>query len=158
MQVIANIASGLGGRFFEELRSRRSLAYTVTASPLARRSGGAFVAYIATSPEREHEARAGLLHEFEKLVAKPVLDEELQRAKQYLIGTWQIRRQTNGAQLSDLAHALLLGNGLEELREFTDRINAISAQDVRTAAERYFDPSRLVEAVVRGSMHARPAR
>jgi zinc protease len=158
MQVIANIASGLGGRFFEELRSRRSLAYTVTASPLARRSGGAFVAYIATAPEREQEARAGLLDEFDKLVAKPVREVELQRAKQYLIGTWEIRRQTNGAQLSDLALALLLGNGLQELREFTDRINAITTHDVRAAAERYFDRSRVVEAVVRGSAHARPAR
>ena len=46
--LLAGVASGLGGRFFEELRDRRSLAYTVSAFASERRLAGLFVSYIAT--------------------------------------------------------------------------------------------------------------
>lgn len=150
LDLLSNILSGLGGRLFEELRSRRSLAYTVSAYPLARYRGGAFVSYIATSPEREDEARRGLLEEFERLTTESVTTEELERAREYTIGTWKIRSQTNGAQLADLAYALNLGTGLAELREFEDRIRAVTPIMIRDAAQKYFDPNRAVEGIVRG--------
>jgi zinc protease len=149
--VLSNVLSGLGGRFFEELRSRRSLAYTVSAAPLVRSLGGAFVSYIATAPEREEEARAGLLEGFAQLREEPVTDEELRRAQRYTVGAWQIRGQTNAAQLGDLADALLLGRGVAELREFESAINAVTAESILELARRHFDPSRVVEGVVRGS-------
>ena len=59
--MLAVIASGLGGRFFDELRDRQSLAYTVQAYASERALAGVFISYIATSPDREDVARAGLL-------------------------------------------------------------------------------------------------
>lgn len=150
-EVLSNVLSGLGGRFFEELRGRRSLAYTVSAAPLARPLGGAFVSYIATAPEREEEARSGLLEGFAQLREEPVTADELVRAQRYTVGAWQIRGQTNAAQLGDLADALLLGRGLAELREFEAAINAVTAESILDLARRYFDPNRMVEGVVRGS-------
>ena len=63
-EMIAGVASGLGGRFFDELRDKQSLGYTVHAGAIERSMGGAFMAYIATSPEKEEIARRGLLLEF----------------------------------------------------------------------------------------------
>src|SRR5205814_4236510 len=59
--LIATVASGLGGRFFDELRDRQSLAYTVQAAASGKRLAGIFLSYIATSPEKEGVARQGLL-------------------------------------------------------------------------------------------------
>jgi zinc protease len=151
LEVLSSAVSGLGNRLFEELRSRRSLAYTVTAFPLLRRYGGAFVAYIATSPDREAEARAALVDELLRLTREPLSGDELERARRYVIGTWQIRTQTNAAQLSDLATALLMGDGLEEIRGMEARTRAVTAEDVLQAAAHWFDRGRLVEGVVRGS-------
>lgn len=150
-RILGHVMSGLGGRLFEELRGRRSLAYTVAAYPIAWWRGGAFVAYIATSPEREDEARRGLIEEFERVAAHGITPEELERAQNYAVGQWKVRRQTNAAQLADLAGALLLGDGLAELREFEPRIRAVTAEDVRSFVERHFDPNRLVEGIVRGT-------
>lgn len=152
MQVMANAIGGLGGRLFEELRSRRSLAYTVAAYPITRWRAGAFVAYIGTSPEREDEARRGLIEEFDRLVETTLDPEEVERAKRYTIGAWKIRGQTNGAQLGDLAYSILLGDGLAELRTFEDRIRAVTPVAIREAMRRYYDPDRLLEAVVRGAV------
>lgn len=155
LDVLSNAISGLGGRLFEELRSRRSLAYTVSAYPVARRRGGAFVAYIATSPEREDEARQGLLEEFERLAVETIGADELERSQEYTIGAWKIRSQTNGAQMVDLANALILGTGMVELREFEERIREVTPIAVRETVRRYFDPNRLVVGIVRGTGAAR---
>ncbi len=150
--VLSAIASGLGGRFFEQLRDKQSLAYTVMAYPVERRESGSFAAYIATSPAREDEARAGLLSEFAKLRAAPPTAEELERARRYLIGTHAIAQQSGGSVLGDMVDAWLFGEGLHELREFETRIRAVTGDDVQRIAQRYFDPARVVEGVVRGRM------
>ena len=148
--LIAGVASGLGGRFFDELRDRRSLAYTVHAHAAERRLAGMFIAYIATSPDKEQEAREGLLREFAKLREAEVTGEELEQAKAYAVGTHAIRQQRGGAVLADLLDAWLVGTGLEELDEYEERVRAVTADQMRELAASYFDETRLVEGIVRG--------
>jgi zinc protease len=147
--MIASVASGLGGRFFDELREKRSLCYTVTAFNSARRAAGTFGAYIATSPEKEDAARTGLLNEFARLRDEPVSDEELRRAQTYAIGVHAIQQQNGGALLADIADAWLFGE-LRDLEEFENRVNGVTATRMREVAETYFDPDRRVEGIVRG--------
>jgi zinc protease len=151
LQVLSSAIAGLGGRLFEELRSRRSLAYAVSAAPLPRWVGGAFVAFIGTAPEREEEARASMMAELMRTTREPLERAELERARRYLIGSWQIRQQTHSRQLADIAGALLLGEGLAELRDYIPRIATITAEQIRAAAERWIRPELSVEAVIRGT-------
>jgi zinc protease len=148
--LLAGIASGLGGRFFDELRDRQSLAYTVHAHATERRLAGMFVAYIATSPEKEEVARQGLLAEFAKFREAPVSDEELRRAQTYAIGTHAIRQESGGAVLGDVVDAWLLGRSLAELEVFEARVLAVTPADIRRVAESCFDAGRRVEGVVQG--------
>jgi zinc protease len=148
--LIAGIASGLGGRFFDELRDKQSLAYTVQAFASERRAGGLFVAYIATSPDKEEVARRGLLAEFAKLRESPVTERELRQAQTYAIGTHAIRQQSGGAVLADIVDAWLLGAGLGELAEYEERVRGVTAEDALRVARRYFDEGRRVEGIVRG--------
>jgi zinc protease len=148
--VLASIASGLGGRFFEELRDRRSLAYTVHAFGSEHRLGGAFLAYIATAPERETEAREALLAQFTSLRDAPVTDTELARAKRYILGMHDISQERGGAVLGDMIDAWLFGKGLSELDRFATQIGAVTAADIQDLAREYFDPLRVIEGVVRG--------
>lgn len=149
--MIAGVASGLGGRFFDELRDRQSLAYTVMAAPIVRRHAGAFSAYIAMSPEKEDAAREGLLHEFARLRESPVTDRELDQAKTYALGTWAIRRESAAAVMGDIADAWLFGRSLSELTEYESRVRAVSSEQMLRLAREYFDPERRVEGVVRGT-------
>lgn len=154
MQVLSNALSGLGGRFFHELREERFLAYSVSVYPVTRWLGGALVAYVATAPEREDEARQALLDGFERLAEHGLEDDELERARRYTLGSWQIHGQTNGAHVSALSDALLLGGGVQDVLEFEDRIRAVDGDAIRRAVRRCYDPDRAVEGIVRGT---RPA-
>ena len=148
--LIAGVASGLGGRFFDELRDRQSLAYTVQAYASQRLLAGTFISYIATSPDREEVARRGLLAEFARLRDVEVTAEELERAKRYAIGTRAIRQENGGTVLSEIVDAWLYGAGLAELEEHDERIRAVTSAQMREMAERYFVEERRVEGVVRG--------
>jgi len=150
-ELLAGVASGLGGRFFDQLRDKQSLAYTVSAFTAEWRNAGMFISYIATSPEKEEIARAGLLAEFAKLREAPVTDAELAQAKEYAIGTHAIRSQSGGALLGELIDAWLFGRGLSEIDEHDARIRRVTSSDMQRLAIRYFDESALVQSVIRGT-------
>jgi zinc protease len=149
-QITTTIASGLGGRFFDELRDRQSLAYTVLASTGEHEAAGIFLSYIATSPEKEDVARRGLLGEFERFRSEPVSADELERAKRYAIGSHAIRQESGEAILGDMLEAWMLGSGLAELAEHDQRIESVTADDILSLARECFDPARRVEGIVRG--------
>ena len=148
--LLGTVASGLGGRFFDELRDRQSLAYTVHASASEKRLGGIFVSYIATSPEKEGVARSGLLNEFAKLRDALVTPEELSQAKHYLIGSHAIAQESGGAQLGEMLDAWMFGEGLHELLEHDESVRAVTAEQMRDLARKYFNPEKRVEGIVRG--------
>ena len=148
--LMGTVASGLGGRFFDELRDRQSLAYTVHAGLSEKRLAGIFVSYIATSPEKEEIARSGLLAEFGKLRDQPVGEDELSRAKEYTIGTHAIAQEVGAAVLAEILDAWMFGAGLHELTEHDARVRSVTAEQMRDVARRYFDPARRVEGIVRG--------
>ena len=149
-QMIASVASGLGGRFFDELRDKQSLGYTVHAFSSERMLAGAFGAYIATSPEKEDVARRGLLLEFAKLRELPVTNRELEQAQTYAIGTHAIQQQSGGSVMAEMVDAYMFG-GLHELTEYEDRVRAVTADQMMMLAREYFDETRRVEGVVRGT-------
>lgn len=146
----AAVASGLGGRFFDELRDRQSLAYTVHATASDRPAAGMFLTYIGTSPEKESAAREGLLREFARLCDEPVTDAELTRVRTYALGTHAIAQQSGGNVLAELVDAWLYGTGLEELDHFAEQLRAVTPASMLELARRYFDPDRRVEGIVRG--------
>ena len=149
-QLMTGVASGLGGRFFESLRSRQSLAYSVFVSISTLRDAGMISSYIACAPEREMEARAGLLAEFAALRDAPVSSEELERARTYAIGMHALRQESAGAQLGDMVDAWCAGDGLHELADEVPQLRAVTAADVQTVVRVWCDPARRVDAVVRG--------
>jgi zinc protease len=148
--ILSAIASGLGGRFFDELRDKRSLAYTVHAWSAERVRAGLFTAYIATGPAQEEEARAGLLAEIQRLRDDPVTAEELQRATRYALGSHAIALQSGSMVLAEMLDAWLFGSGLEELEEYEARIASVTAESILSWARKALDPERRVEGVVRG--------
>jgi zinc protease len=151
-EVWSAVASGLGGRLFEALRDRRSLAYTVVASSWQKARGGAFLTYIATSPEREDEARGEMLKELARFAQERVTPAELTQATNYLAGQTEVNRQSGSAVLAEVLSAWLAGEGLAELDESAERYRAVSADEVREVAGSVLGSMQVhAEGVVRGT-------
>jgi zinc protease len=149
-EVWCAMASGLGGRLFSALREQRALAYTIFASSWMRAGAGALLLYLATSPEREAEAREALLSELLRFAEHAPEPEELSRSINYLTGQIPVQRQTAGAVAAEIAEAWLTGTGLEELRDPAAGYRAVSAEAIRQLAADFLDPGQRVEGIVRG--------
>ncbi|MDQ2669349.1 MAG: insulinase family protein, partial [Gemmatimonadota bacterium] len=152
--VWAAVASGLGGRLFDALRDRRSLAYTVLASSWQRARAGALLTYIATSPDREDEARGAMLVELERFAREPVSETELRQAASYLAGQAEVQRQRNAAVAGEILEAWLAGGDLSELEDPGAPYREVTAEAVQAVAARCLRPEIRAEGVVRGSLPA----
>jgi zinc protease len=150
LKVLQAIASGGGGRFFNELREKRSLAYTVYGNNDSWGKAGVFYAYIATSPEKEEESKQGLLNEFSKFKTALVDNNEIEIAKRYITGMYQILLETNFALVKQYAKAELLGGGIEGVEEYPQKINQVTKEQIRDVANKYFNAQSLAVGVVRG--------
>jgi len=150
LKVLQAIASGTGGRFFHQLREKRGLAYIVYGVNDSWEQGGVFYAYIATSPQNEELAREELLTEFYKFKTDLVKDEELETAKNYISGMYQIYLETNSALVKQYAKAELLGKGMEEVEQYPQKITQVTKEQVKDVATRYFDPKYFAVGMIRG--------
>jgi zinc protease len=150
-EVWAAVAGGLGGRLFESLRSRRSLAYTVIANSWQRGGAGALLTYIATAPEREAEAREEMLKELARFSSDEVSSQELSQAVNYLAGQSEVARQSAGSVLGEMIEAWLVGTGLEETTDPGQPYRQVTAEAVLEVAREFLVPEKRSEGVIRGS-------
>jgi zinc protease len=79
-----------------------------------------------------------------------VTEEELSREKEYVIGSHAISQESGGALLGEMLDAWMFGSGLGELLEHDANIRAVTAGQMRDVAQKFFDPTKRVEGIVRG--------
>ncbi|MBF0104727.1 MAG: insulinase family protein [Deltaproteobacteria bacterium] len=148
LEVINNILSGQGGRLFLELRDKLSLAYSVSSTMIQGMETGFFGAYIATEPAKVKTAIDAMIKELKKISTTPISAEELQRAKNYIIGNHEIDHQKNGAIAMQLALNELYGKGLEEFFDFQKDISSVTREDILKTAQKYITLNRCILGVV----------
>ena len=148
LEVMQTLLSGQSGRLFLELRDKRSMAYSVSAMVMEGLDPGSFSVYMGTSPEKVEAALAGIRAELTRLKEELVSEAELSRAKEHLIGTQGIGLQRNGARAGVMALDACYGLGAEAFLEYPKEIAAVTAEDVRRAAQRVIDFQKEALAIV----------
>ena len=148
-EVLNTVLAGQGGRLFLELRDKKSLAYTVTSFLTPGIENGFFGFYIGTAPGKEKEAIEGIKEEIQKLLESGITDDELNRAKNYLVGNFEIGLQQNSAQSSKIAFDELYGIGWDEYKRYPDKVLSVTEEDVLRVAKNFIDLDAYTLAVVK---------
>ncbi|MFO0596746.1 MAG: pitrilysin family protein [Myxococcaceae bacterium] len=148
LEVLQTVLSGQSGRLFLELRDKRSMAYSLSASVVEGLDPGSFSVYMGTSPDKVDAALAGIREQLERVCTELISAAELDRAREHLIGTQGIGLQRNGARAGVMALDACYGLPIEGYRAYPQEIAAVTAADVRDAAARVIDFSRSALAVV----------
>jgi predicted Zn-dependent peptidase len=135
---ILGTGASVSSRLFVRLRDRRGLAYAVGSSmpPLADKTH--FFAYIGTKPESVDEAREGLIEVVRGLATEPIPAEELERAKNHLIGQFRIAHQRNSNQAHFLGIYETVGLGAQFDEQYCGQIKKVTAAQVQAVAKKYF--------------------
>ncbi len=148
MELISTILSGQSGRLFLELRDKQSLAYSVSSMTVEGTDPGYFAVYMATSPEKVSQAIDGIRAQLQRLCDQTVSDDELSRAREYLIGTHEIGLQRTSARTSTIALNSSYGLGPLHHLDYAKEISAITPADLLTTARAIIDFNRSVSVLV----------
>lgn len=149
LEVLDAALSGMGGRLFYELRDKESLAYALAFINNTNLDPGYICVYMGTHPDKLAQAIAGVLRELKKVKEEGLSGEEVERAKKYLIGNFEIGLQTNGAQAGQISADELYGLGYDHYRRYADEIRKVSKEEVHRVAKKYFTLDAYTLAIVR---------
>ncbi|CAD5910846.1 putative zinc protease YmxG [Planktothrix tepida] len=132
------LGNGLSSRLFVELREKRGLAYDVSAFFPTRLDQSQFVVYMGTAPENTDIAIEGLRTEVERLVNIPLTPDDLQVAKNKLLGQYALGKQTNSQLAQIYGWYECLGLGIEFDTEFQTNIAGVTSAEALRVANHYF--------------------
>ncbi len=149
LELIDEASSDLGSRFFIRIREQMGLAYYVGASQMQGLVPGLFAFYLGTDPQKIEPVKTALLDEIRKLASDGLTSEELMRAKKKLIGQQQIANQSNDSFGYQCALDELYGLGFNHYKSLEHDVEAVTLDDVKRAAGKYFRDQPYVLATVR---------
>jgi zinc protease len=134
-------------RLFQEVREKRGLAYSVGTSLVSYRSASMTWGYTATKNERVVEALDVIADEMAKLTSEGPSDDELQKAKDYLIGSYALGFDTSTKIAHTLAQIAFEGLGIDYIGRRNGLVGAVTQADIRKAAERIFGDGKMLTVI-----------
>jgi predicted Zn-dependent peptidase len=122
-----NILSGGGfsSRLMQEVREKRGLAYSVSASSVVMASGSALSVYAGTAPDRAHETLEVLQAEVARL-KDGVTTDELERARTGLLTQLVMSEESSGARARGLVRDSLLFGRPRDVSEVRAAVQAVT--------------------------------
>jgi zinc protease len=149
--VAAHVLGGSGNmtsRLFREVREKRGLAYTVFGNFYAYDHGAFYYGGTTTKNDRARESFDVASHEIRDVALKGLSEEELEKGKTYLIGSYPLRFDTSVKIASQLVHIQLEGRSPEWLVDRNLEIAAVTGESLKRAANRAFGDGALYTTVV----------
>lgn len=131
----AVLGRGQSGWMFDEIRSKRALAYEVGTQHACDQSYGFFAAYLSCSKKNLEMARLLILEQLRRL--KTISAEELQEAKDYLEGDYLLEIEDTQKLADNLCFWEQVGDA-RLMEKYISRIKKVKVSDVQKAAEKYF--------------------
>src|SRR5438094_915572 len=157
LELIDEASSDLGSRFFIRIREQMGLAYYVGANQMQGLVPGVFAFYLGTDPQKIEPVKAAFLDEIRKLANDGLTPEELARAKKKLIGQQEIANQSNDTFGFHCALDELYGLGFDYYKRLEHDVAAITLEDIKRVAAKYFRDQPYVLATVRPPASAEAA-
>ena len=156
---VGNYILGGGGfvsRLTEEIREKRGLSYSVFSafSPLAQ--PGPFMIGLQTQNAKAPEALQVVESTLAKFLRDGPTDQELNAAKQNLVGGFALRLDTNRKLLDNLAQINYYDLPLDYLQRWTANVASVSKRDVQRAMNRVVKPQAISVVVVAGPQGFQP--
>ena len=149
--LVGNHILGGGGftsRLTHEVREKRGLTYGVTSHFAPGLHAGAFMIGLQTRPDQAAQALQVARDTLVRYVADGPTAAELRAAKDNLIGGFALRIDSNRKLLGNVVNIASNGLPLDYLEHWTDRIQALTAAQVRAAMQRKLQPDRMVTVVL----------
>ncbi len=139
---------GFSSKLMQEVRERRGLAYSAYSYLYPLQHSGIIVGGVATRNDAIAESMSIIRNIFAQIAADGPTQEELDSAKQYLIGSYALRFDTSQKIARQLVQIQLEDLGIDYIEKRNSYIDAVTLEDARRVAADLIDPDRLLTVIV----------
>jgi len=142
------LGGGMSSRLFMKVREEHGLAYSVKTASENYTDTGSFVTQAGLRSDKADFALKIIMEEMDKLMNEEVGEEELNKVKQMYRGRLVMGLEETNAVAVFAGIQQLLEKRLITPAQILEKVEAVSAEDVRGAAQELLDPSRRAVALL----------
>ena len=156
--VLSSLLNGRTGRLYKSLVLEKQVAVQAGAGVDGRKYDGSFqISGVAAPGSTPEDVEKALLEELERIASEPVGERELQKVKnQQLAGDFRKLQSKFGLMMQLLVYDAL--GEWENINVFSDRIQAVTPEDIQRVAKKYFTATNRTVALYYTKEGAGPPR
>ena len=156
--VVANeiLGGASQARLFLNIREQKGYTYGAYSAITARKQPGSFSAEAEVRTDVTGPSLEEFIYELDRIRNVKVSDKELKDAKSYTVGSFQLGLETQSGFAQRLLEENLYDLPANYLETYTDKIMAVTADDVRRVARKMIDFDNIVISVVGDAKKIKP--
>jgi zinc protease len=134
-------------RLWQEVREKRGLAYSVNSSLYPYRKAGIFYGGTATKNERAREALDVIRDEIARMADSGPTEDELDKAKRYLVGSYALRFDTSSKIAAQLDGIQVEELGIDYMERRNGEYQAVTLDDLKRVSSRLLGGGKMLVTV-----------
>jgi len=142
LELLKAALSGQSGLLFRDLRDKQGLAYTVTSMLWQSRNTGFIALYIGTSPDKVDQCLKGFKTVLADLTANPLPENELERARNILVGDYYQEHQSLISRSRQAASLLTRNFDRDFEQKLIERAKSTTPADIQALVKKYMNPDK----------------
>ena len=144
----ALLGGSFGSRITSNIREQKGYTYSPNSTVTSRLGAASWTETADVTTNVTGASIKEILGEVERLRREPPTAAELRGIQNYLAGTFVLRNSSRAGIAAQLAFLDLYGLSEDYLRNYVQRVYALTPADVQRLAQTYVDPSKLAIVVV----------
>ena len=148
LQVLNTVLGGyFGSRLMSNIREDKGYTYGIGSGLASQHNGGYFFISTEVGADVTQPALDEIYAELGRLGRELIPTDELQRVKNYMLGSF-LRSIDGPFALADRAKGILpYGLGYDHYTTFVETVRSVTAERLMALANQYLDPAGMVEVV-----------
>ncbi len=142
------LGAGASSRVFMNLREDKGYTYGAYTRLDTKLLAGDFEATAEVRTAVTGDSLREFFYELDRIRTEPVSDDELADAKNFLTGVFPIRAETQEGLTNLIVNQQLYGLPADYLQTYRENIDAVSAEEVQSVANKYILPDQLAIVIV----------
>lgn len=132
------LGGGMSSRLFQSIREEEGLVYSIYSFPTTYQDSGLFSIYAATNPDAVDEVFDRTADEIAQLLAHPPAQEEIDRHRRQLVGSYLLSLDSTSTRMSGIGKAKVISGRIRTTEEILAAMEAVTASDIARVAEHVF--------------------
>ena len=142
------IGRGKGSRLYGEIKERKGLADSISASSFTPSSQGVFMVEAISGPDKLDALDEAILQEIEEIKKNGVREEELNRARKILKAEYNLSQEKVEEVAGDIGYNRLILGEANFGEYYIRRLGQVKREDLREVARRYLRKENLTMAIL----------